>query len=96
MHDVLSSCKYYIHSHTMGENGEVSLNHTPLADFHSRSSKVFVGSRHHKTQRNFKGKKSIYFKGLILILLPFSAHKHMYICINSGHNIADTFKCMSI
>lgn len=80
----------------MGENRAVSLNHTPLTDFHSRSSKVFVGSQHHKTESKFKGKKSVYFKGLILTLFPFSVNKHMYISINFGHNIIDTFKCISI
>lgn len=40
----------------MGENKAVCLSHTPFTDFHSRSSKVLVGSRYNKTQSKSKGK----------------------------------------
>lgn len=43
-----------MHSHIMGENRAVCLNHAPLTDFHSKSSKVFVGSQYNKMQSEFK------------------------------------------
>lgn len=50
----LSGCKYYMHSHIMGENRAASLNNTSLTDFHSKSSKVLVRSRYNKMQSEFK------------------------------------------
>lgn len=70
----------------MGENRPVSLNHAPLTDFHSKSSKVFVGSWYNKMQSEFKLKR----KNKTLTLRDYHFPPFLHINIGLSLLILDT------